>query len=91
MPNSEGCGHQHSSKVKAWNCAGLIAQQRKTLAWIEVIRIRANGSEHRMGKITQFKTCPECNGLTFIYDDGSTRGHFEDCPTLTTLEGITVG
>ena len=39
LPNNEGCGHQHDTDEKAWHCANTIARRRKSLAWIQVVRI----------------------------------------------------
>jgi len=55
MPNHEGCGHQHNTRDIAWNCAGNIAHARKTIPWIEIVKVsmRASGlREEVIGKIT---------------------------------------
>jgi len=82
MPNNEGCGHQHNTRKKAWNCADRIAHKRKNLSWIEVRKIFTSVRglrEQTVGRATKFVTCPECGGLVFKMDDDSERGHFEDC------------
>ena len=88
LPNSEGCGHQHSRRVQAWNCADNIAHQRHNLAWIEVRKVTMSpgGSlrEQTVGRVAQYKRCPECGGLVLTLDDGAIRGHYEDCKVLLT-------
>jgi hypothetical protein len=82
LPNNEGCGHQHSSRKKAWNCAEIIAGRRRNLSYIEVVKIQSIGHGTRelvVGRVRQYSTCEECKGLVFLMDDNSERGHYEDC------------
>jgi hypothetical protein len=55
LPNNEGCGHQHDSRDIAWNCAGNIAHHRKTLPFVQVVKVSMRQSgprEEVIGQIT---------------------------------------
>jgi hypothetical protein len=87
MPNNEGCGHQHSSRKQAWNCADNIAHRRHNLAWIEVVKVTnrmGNVGTKTVGRIAQYSRCRECGGVVLTLDDGSIRGHYEDCKVAVT-------
>jgi hypothetical protein len=86
LPNNEGCGHQHNTDEQAWNCASNIAHRRKSLAWIQVVKIsmRAHGPrEIIIGQVAQYTTCTECKGLVLTLDNGTERGHYETCSHFT--------
>ena len=53
---NEGCGHQHNTRDQAWHCAENIANARKSLKTIEVVKVsnRISGMRDEVvGKVEQ--------------------------------------
>lgn len=50
--NFEGCGHQHQNQIAAHNCGINILTRYRTLAWVEVNRIRLHARSFDIKQVT---------------------------------------